>query len=208
MDHLFGGTLGGVKELQTLALGLVIVFVDVSTPDWVADPVGWVLVLIALAAVRERLPDHRQVSLAAWTCLALSVVTWPEGSVAHHDGWLEILFSVPTLAFCFLLSDSLHDVATASHRPRFTALCWAYALLVVAPVLVYGFDQDWLGTPTSLLAVAVDVALVLVLVGASDEDAYDPRGDGSASRDEGDSSDDSAGQPAAERSGDRGKHRA
>ena len=68
-----------VKELQTLALGLVIVFVDVSTPDWVADPIGWVLVLVALAAVREQLPDYRQVSLAGWTSLALSVVTWPEG---------------------------------------------------------------------------------------------------------------------------------
>ena len=45
----------------------MIVFVDVSTPDWIADPLGWVLILIALAALRDRLPDYGQVSLAGWT---------------------------------------------------------------------------------------------------------------------------------------------
>lgn len=217
VDHVLGGTLGGVKELQTLALGLVVVFLDVSTPDWIADPVGWVLVLIALAAVREQIPDYRQVSLAGWTCLALSVVTWPESSVAHLDGWLELLFSLPTLAFCFLLCDSLHDVTSATHRPRFTALCWAYALLVLAPVAIYGFDQTWLSTPSTIAAVAVNVALVLVLVGASDEDAYVPLGaddaagqeeatdrDGSVSSGKRGSSD----EGAQEHSEDRGKHRA
>ena len=221
VGHPPGGTLEGVKELQTLALGLVVVFLDVSTPDWIADPIGWVLVLVALAAVRERLPDHRQVSLAGWTCLALSVVTWPESSVAHLDGWLELLFSLPTLAFCFLLCDSLRDVTAPAHRPRFAALCWAYALLVVAPVVVYGFEQEWLSTPSSVVAVAVNVALVLVLVGASDEDAHVPHGatgdDRAGDRDAGGASSDrsaardprdGSGEGSHDHSEDRGKHRA
>jgi hypothetical protein len=189
-----------VKELQTLALGLVIVFVDVSTPDWVADPLGWVLVLIALAALRDRLPDYGQVALAGWTSLALAVVTWPASSVAHLDGWLELLFSLPVLAFCFLLSDSLRDVTTPEHAIRFRVLCWSYALLVLAPVAIYGLDWGWLQTPATVLAVVSNVALVLVLFGASDEDAYVPAGP----------AEDSTEQDSTEsvETGDQGKHRA
>ncbi|GAA1932584.1 hypothetical protein [Nocardioides marmoribigeumensis] len=197
-----------MKELQTLALGLVIVFVDVSTPDWVADPFGWILVLIALAAIREQLPDYRQVSLAAWTSLALSVVTWPESSVAHVDGWLELLFGLPVLAFCFLLCDSLIDVTIPEHAARFRALCWAFAVLVLAPVAIYGLGWDWLQLPATIAGVAANLALVLVLFGASDEDAYVPAGsaaeeDGLSER----SRDGSADREAAD-SEDRGKHRA
>ncbi len=205
-----------MKELQTLALGLVIVFVDVSTPDWVADPIGWILVLVALAAVRDQLPDYRQVSLAGWTSLALSVVTWPEGSVAHLDGWLELLFSLPTLAFCFLLCDSLRDVTTPEHSARFRWLGWAFALLVLAPVAIYGLEWQWLSTPATVAAVVVNLSLVLVLIGASDEDAHlpltGPSEDEDAEvtaatgdeRDERDGSD-AGGNTAAE---DHGKHRA
>ena len=202
-----------MKELQTLALGLVIVFVDVSTPDWVADPVGWVLVLVALAAVRDKVPDYRQVSLAGWTTLALSVITWPEGSVAHLDGWLELVFSLPTLAFCYLLCDSLRDVTTPEHAARFRWLGWSFALLVLAPLAIYGLEWEWLRTPATVLAVAVNLALVLVLVGASDEDAHVPlpgtsEDEKAEVRDhEGDARDrsDSRGSQGAE---DHGKHRA
>ena len=190
-----------MKELQTLALGLVIVFVDVSTPDWIADPLGWILILIALAAVREQLPDYRQVSLAGWTSLALSVVTWPESSVAHLDGWLELLFSLPVLAFCFLLCDSLIDVTTPEHASRFRALCWTFALLVLAPVAIYGLDWQWLQTPATVIGVIANVVLVLVLVGASDEDAYVPAG---GSPDE--EPEESEKEPADTE--DHGKHRA
>ena len=210
MDHVCRGTLEGVKELQTLALGLVIVFVDVSTPDWVADPLGWILVLIALAAIREQLPDYRQVSLAGWTSLALSVVTWPPSSVAHLDGWLELLFSLPVLAFCFLLCDSLIDVTTPEHAARFRALCWTFALLVLAPVAIYGFEWDWLETPATIAGVAANLALVLVLVGASDEDAYVPVGAAGEDGEDGEHSEHSPDDAAhkANDSADHGKHRA
>lgn len=215
--HVFRGTLGGVKELQTLALGLIIVFVDVSTPDWVADPVGWILVLIALSAVKERLPDYGQVSLAAWVSFALSVVTWPESSVAHLDGWLGLLFSMPVLAFCFLLCDSLRDVSVPDREARFRLLCWGYGLLVAAPVAIYGLDWSWLETPTAVLAVVANVALVLVLFGSSDEDAVlpadgaetdgadrtDERGSGSSP-----GSSSSEGADTAEDRTNPGKHRA
>ena len=202
-----------MKELQTLALGLVIVFVDVSTPDWVADPVGWVLVLVALAAVREQLPDYRQVSLAAWTSLALSVITWPGSSVAHLDGWLELLFSLPVLAFCFLLCDSLIDVTTPQHATRFRALCWTFALLVLAPVAIYGLEWDWLETPATIVGVVANLALVLALVGASDEDAYVPAGSDPETDSEADAKTDAQTDAQTDALTDaeteeRGKHRA
>jgi hypothetical protein len=194
-----------VKELQTLALGLVIVFVDVSTPDWVADPVGWVLVLIALAAVKEQLPDYTQVSLAAWVSLELSIVTWPGSSVAHLDGWLELLFSLPVLAFCFLLCDSLRDVTVPDHAVRFRVLCWCYALLVLAPVAIYGLDWGRLQTPATIFAVVVNLALVLVLFGASDEDAVLPAEGSPQGAAEGAAGEDDR---ARSDSADHGKHRA
>jgi hypothetical protein len=198
-----------VKELQTLALGLVIVFVDVSTPDWIADPIGWVLVLIALAAIREQLPDYRMVSLAGWTSLALSVVTWPGGSVVHLDGWLDLLFSLPTLAFCFLLCDSLRDVTTPAHAVRFRVLCWVFALVTLAPFAIYGLGWDWLTTPAGVTAILANIALVLVLVGASDEDAYVPLGEAPAAGD-GDAKADAQADTKddASTSGDPGKHKA
>jgi len=191
-----------VKELQTLALGLIVVFVDVSTPDWVADPLGWILILIALAAVKERLPDYGQVSIAAWISFALSVITWPSSSVVHLDGWLELLFSMPVLAFCFLLCDSLRDVSVPERTGRFRLLCWSYALLVLAPIAIYGLDWSWLETPATVFAVVVNLALVLVLFGSSDEGAVLPA-DASGSGEDGDADGDTAGD-----SQDRGKHRA
>lgn len=197
-----------MKELQTLALGLVVVFLDVSTPDWIADPLGWVLVLVALAAMKDRLPDYRQVSLAAWVSFGLSVLTWPSGSVVHLDGWLGLLFSLPTLAFCYLLSDSLRDVTEPGRAGWFRAFCWAYALLVLLPGAIYGLDQDWLGTPTAVLAVAVNIGFVVALFSASDEDAYRPlagdAGDSGDARDTGDDGDDGD----SDRADDPGKHRA
>jgi hypothetical protein len=199
-----------VKELQTLALGLVIVFVDVSSPDWIADPVGWVLILIALAALRDRLPDHRYVWLTGWVSLALAVITWPSSSVAHLDDWLKVLFSLPLLAFCFLLCDSLRDVTTPSHATRFRLLCWTYAAVVLAPVAIYGFEWAWLATPAAILAVLANVALVLVLVGASDDDAYVPLGQGGpdVTGTSGDDADQQTGEDSAEAGEEHGKHRA
>ena len=46
-----------MKELQTVALGLIVVLVDVGDPDWVADPLGWLLILVGIAGVRAELPD-------------------------------------------------------------------------------------------------------------------------------------------------------
>ena len=160
-----------MKELQTVALGLVVVFLDVGSPDWVADPLGWLLVLVGIAAVKERITDYGYLLVTGWVCLALSVVTWPPDSVPHLDDTVGFFFSLPTLAFCFLLSDSLTDVTRPDLATRFRVISWVYALVTVLPLLPLLVDWEWLGTPAQVLAIVVNVVLVISLFSASDEDA-------------------------------------
>ena len=160
-----------VKELQSVALGLTVVFVDVGSPDWVADPLGWLLVLVGIAAVKDRLTDYGYLQLTGWVCLALSVVTWPPDAVPALDHTLGWLFSLPTLAFCFLLADSLTDVTEQGLSRRFRAISWLYALVTVLPLLPLLLDWERLSTPMQVVTVFAQVVLVISLVNACDEDA-------------------------------------
>jgi hypothetical protein len=165
-----------VKELQTVALGLIVVFLDVGSPDWVADPIGWLLVLVGIAAVRERLPDYGYLQVTAWVCLGLAVVTWPPEALPHLDEALAWLFDLPTLAFCFLLADSLYDVTESDLAGRFRVICWTYALVAVLPLMSMLLDWTWLDMPATILTILVHVVLVISLFNASDAAAVVPAG--------------------------------
>lgn len=169
-----------MKELQSVALGLIVVFLDVGNPDWVADPLGWILVLIGIAAVKDRLTDYGYLQLTGWVCLALSVVTWPPDAVPALDDTLGWLFTLPTLAFCFLLADSLTDVTEPSLSRRFRAVSWLYALVTVLPLLPLLLAWEWMSVPAQVATVLAHVVLVLTLFRASDEDTALPRTDTSS----------------------------
>lgn len=171
-----------MKELQTVALGLVVVFLDVGSPDWVADPIGWVLVLVGIAAVKERLSDYGYLLVTAWVCLTLSVVTWPPDSVPTLDETLGWVFSLPTLAFCYMLADSLTDVTRPDLATRFRVICWIYVLVTLLPLLPLLLDWEWVATPAQVLAILVNVVLVISLFSASDEGAVLPA-DGESAED-------------------------
>jgi hypothetical protein len=160
-----------VKELQSVALGLIVVFVDVGSPDWVPDPIGWILVLVGLAAVKDRLTDYGYLQVTGWVCLGLSVVTWPPEAVPALDETLGWLFSLPTLAFCFLLADSLTDVTEPGLARRFRLISWGYAVVTVLPLLPLALGWEWMSTPGLVVTIVVHVALVLSLYRACDEDA-------------------------------------
>jgi hypothetical protein len=151
--------------VQTIAMGLLLVILDVPPTgwDWVADPLGWVLVLLGLSAVRDDVPNHRGLSITAWVCLVVSVIIYPPGSVATLDDSLGWVFSVPTVVWCFLMCDALHDVADGGRR---TTLLWLrnlFAAVAVLPLLVYLAGLDWLTVPTAVLAVGANVALLYLL---------------------------------------------
>jgi hypothetical protein len=151
--------------VQTIAMGLLIVILDVPPTgwDWVADPFGWVLVLLGLSAVRDDVPNHSGLSITAWVCLVVSVLVYPPGSVATLDASLGWVFSVPTVVWCFLMCDALHDVAEGGRR---TTLLWLrnlFAVVAFLPLLVYLAALDWLKVPTAVLAVGANVALLFLL---------------------------------------------
>lgn len=158
-----------MTSLQTVVMGLVIVFLDIPPDgyDWIADPIGWFLVLLGIAALGERLPNRRGLVVTAWACLAFSVVSWPEGSPATLTPVLGWLFSLPTLAWCFLISDAVADAVEG--RLRWVMLGLRNAFLVVAPLpgLVYLADQDWLSTPAEVLILVANLTLIFALSSAS-----------------------------------------
>lgn len=160
---------GPYQALQTVAMGLVIVFVDAGRGgwDWVADPLGWILVLAGLAPLRDRLPSRDGLLWLGAACLALSVFVFPPTSVANVEESLGWAFSLPTLVFCFVLCDALADVLTGSLATVFTTLRTLFLVVAVLPVLVFGASWGGLTIPTAVLAVGVNVALVLALWQAS-----------------------------------------
>ncbi len=160
-----------MKELQTVALGLIVVFVDVGDPDWVADPLGWLLILVGIAALKEKLPDYGYLQLTAWVCLALAVVTWPPDSVPTLDTALGWIFSLPTLAFCYLLADSLYDVTVPNLAAWFRLICWSYAVVAFLPLLPLVAGWDWLETPATFLAIGLNAIFVITLFTAAGDDA-------------------------------------
>ena len=160
-----------MKELQTVALGLIVIFVDLGDPDWIADPLGWLLVLVGIAGVKQEVPDYGYLAVTAWVCLALSVVTWPPDSVPTLDATLGWVFSLPTLAFCYLLSDSLYDVTVPRVAQWFRLICWCYALVAVLPLLPLLVDWGWLETPTTVLTIGLHALFVFALFGAAGDDA-------------------------------------
>lgn len=161
-----------MRSLQTVAMGLVLVFLDVNGASWdlIPDPVGWILVLVGLSPLKELLPNYRGVTLTAGVCLAESVLTYPPGSVDHLAPFLGWLFSLPTIAFAFVLCDALMDVATDGLEQRFGWLRWAFVAVGALPLGIYGMEWEWLKLPTAVLAVAVNVALVVTLWSAGDEE--------------------------------------
>lgn len=161
-----------MASLQTVAMGLVIVFLDVGPSgwDWIADPVGWLLVLIGLAGLRELLPSYRALSITAWVCLGISLLTYSPHSVRTLDPMLGWLFSLPTVAFSFLCCDALMDVTTDPLHKRFDVLRWCFVVVGALPLLLYGVGMDWLTVPTAVVAVAVNIVLLFTLWSAGDQD--------------------------------------
>lgn len=148
--------------MQTIAMGLLVIVLDVPATgwDWIADPLGWVLVLLGLNAVRDVLPNHRGLGITAWVCLAVSVIIYPPDSVATLDDTLGWVFSLPTVVWCFLVCDAMHDVAEGGRR---SALLWlrnAFVLVGLLPLVVYLADLDQLTVATAVLAVAANVVLI------------------------------------------------
>lgn len=148
--------------LQWVAMGLIIVFLGplpdtdgrITAHDPLADPIGWLFVLVAVG--RLALEQRRLLAGTAAACLAISIPTWfPEvvNELADIDASLSwAVQDVPLLVFLTLLCRSLAAAARPVHRKgyiRFSTLSVLFALMALVTPLAYAASGDvrtWIAT--------------------------------------------------------------
>jgi hypothetical protein len=175
-----------MSPLQRIAMGLVIVFVPANFPhdphpvwafyDALPDPLGWLLVLSGVHALRGRL-DIDVLAWLGWVSFAISVPLWfpqvnhllvPE----YNDGIdvsLQWFLSLPQTVFSLLLARSIGRAAEVQEprdpfvAGRFGVLTWAFAALAVLPAIAYGGGVDALVDPTLVGIGVVNVVFIYYL---------------------------------------------
>jgi hypothetical protein len=167
------------SPLQQIAMGMVIVIGSAPVPsdpspawrhyDLLADPAGWLLVVlgtVALARADDRFDSARWLAALAG---AVSAVVWfPQ--VSHLlDAPGEWFVSLPQVAFCLWLSREI-GLAGAQQAPpdgyvakRFGVLVWGFAAVGVLPVVAIGGGVRSLEHPTLLVSSLVSLAFVYFL---------------------------------------------
>jgi len=161
-----------VRPFRAVALGLLVVVLTVvaARVDVLADPLGWVLVLVGVRALPPGYPLRLTVTAAVGLALLISVplVLPParEAIAAGPDavGWG---FSLPTLLALGLLTHAIGSAAgRAGDRGRATlyrAVEVGFVVVAVLPVMVIGAGADVLAAPAALLVVLVPIVLLLAL---------------------------------------------
>jgi hypothetical protein len=157
-----------MTPLQKIAMGLVITLVDaiIAGYDAVPDVLGWVLVVMGLLELRDRLTVSTLLPLAVIAGLVSLASIRPDllEDLPESTGWL---LSLAQIAFSFVLCA---EVATLVDEPlarRFRVLRWVFLVVGAGPVLLYGGGVDVLLVPLAVLAVAAGVYLVYLLFRAS-----------------------------------------
>lgn len=167
-------------------MGLVIVLLPANFPhdphpvwevyDALPDPVGWVLVLTGVHGLSRHL-DVDVVRWFGWVALAVSVPLWfPQLNhllAPEYNHSIEVSFqwflSLPQTAFSLALARTIGREAELQRpRDRFVAgrygvLTWAFAALIVLPVIAYGGGVDSLVDPTLVGIGLVNVVFVYYL---------------------------------------------
>lgn len=168
-----------MSPLQKIAMGMVIVVAFAYLPadpqpaweryDVLANPLGWVLVLLGVLALART--DEAFESLR-WPALVAAVVSVPMWfpQVEHRIGGSGQWFaSLPQILFCLLLARAIGVLATQQSpsdryvATRFGLLVWGFAVAGVLPVLTLGGGLSELEGLTRLVATLVNVAFVYLL---------------------------------------------
>lgn len=136
-----------MKPLQPIAMGLVIIVLSARFRgyDALADPVGWLLVAVGLAALPARIA-HRGalLRLAALAGAVAAVVWFPAVTDALYDADPSLVWAanLPQVMFTALLCHSL--AATAAEARDARASRWlrsartGVVVVGLLPVLVFG----------------------------------------------------------------------
>jgi hypothetical protein len=157
-----------VKPLQAVAMGLVIVLLNAAIHgyDVLADPFGWVLVLVGLARLPVRPADTLRT--LATLSLVVSVVVWFPGArdaLNVTDDSLAWAAGIPEVVTVIVLAHALAQAAgTAGDADARRWLLTARTLFVVVlllPPVVLGGGLDTLVT---VAAVVGSLSLLLVIL--------------------------------------------
>lgn len=159
-----------MKPLQSVAMGLVVVAVTArfGAVDALADPVGWLLVALGVAALPD-LPHRGAVLRAVGVAAAVSVVLWVPAAQAWLDGEPEAVrwaVNLPQLVALVLLCLAIGELAGQGRDPG--ARAWWRMLLAlvvvvaVLPVLVHGAGIGAL-EQASYVAAGLSVLAAIVL---------------------------------------------
>jgi hypothetical protein len=175
-----------MSPLQRIAMGLVIVLVPANFPhdphpawqfyDALPDPIGWLLVLYGVRALRAHL-DVDIVGWLAWVAFAVSVPLWfPQVNhllAPEYNDSIQVSFqwflSLPQTVFALALARTIgREAELRTPRDRYVAgrfgvLTWALGALVVLPVIAYGGGVDRLVNPTLVGIGLVNVVFVYYL---------------------------------------------
>jgi hypothetical protein len=161
-----------MRPLQWIAMGLVIVALrtEFGGYDALADPVGWLLVLVG----SQRLPlageQKRWLLLVAAAAGAVGIALWIPGvgdAIDEVHASLLWVANLPQVGFAALLAHCLLGRAYEAGDTR--AAAWlkflrvGFVAVALLPVLVFGAGVDALELPTYLLATVLLLALIFLL---------------------------------------------
>lgn len=161
-----------MKPLQSVAMGLVVIALSARFGgyDALADPVGWVLVVLGVHRLPADLSARGPVlALAVLAGLVSAVVWFPRATEALYDADASLAWAanLPQLACSALLCHVLAERARVAGDPRAARwLATTRTLLVVVgllPVLVFGAGLSGLELASYLAAGAVALLLIWLL---------------------------------------------
>ncbi len=162
-----------MKPLQSVAMGLVIIVLSarVHGYDALPDPVGWVLVLVGVAALPTDLAHRTQLLGFAGLAGAVAVAVWFPGVTDRlysgdtaNAASLAWVANLPQVVFSALLCHDLAGRAAAAgdgSAARWLALTRSALVLVgLMPVLVFGAGLTTFEVTSYVAAAAVAVVLI------------------------------------------------
>jgi hypothetical protein len=162
-----------VKPLQWIATGMVVVLVLVlaGDVDLLANPLGWVLVVVGLRALPADLELRTTLLWVAGLAAVVSVPLWVPGVLDALDDADESVawaVNVPQFACYLLLAHALsHAAATAGEK---VAAAWWRAVVIglagviALPVLIFGGGLDGLEGLAGVLVGLVPAVMIVLLL--------------------------------------------
>jgi hypothetical protein len=160
-----------VRPLQAIAMGVVVLLLVVPAGgfDLLADPLGWLLVLLGVRDLPRETPLWGALRATTVVAALASVPLWVPAvieALEDADESLAWAANLPRLAFFVVLGLALAGAATAA-GDRVAATCWRLVaaggvVVVLLPALVFGGGLDQLDDAAGA-AVALVPTVVVVL---------------------------------------------